>query len=97
MAHIPSPDGFGWKLLEGELHVNWTEENAAPDVVLEFMSCSCKKDCEKEHCSCASNGLPCTDMCKCKNCSNVIQVDDIIHDEEDIEDYDDDNEELEDI
>ena len=101
MDSIPPPDGIGWKLQSGELYIDWTDESAAPDVVLEFMSCPCKKGCEKENCSCASNGLPCTDMCKCKNCSNVIQVEDIINiinDEEDVDDYDDDtDEEFEDI
>ena len=90
MAHVPPPDGFGWKLSANELLINWSTENAAPDVVLEFLSCSCKKLCEKEKCSCASNGLPCTDMCKCKDCSNTISID-ITPDDEEVEDDEDEN------
>ena len=39
MTHIPSSDGFGWTVQDAELMINWSEENAAPDVVLELMLC----------------------------------------------------------
>ena len=72
MENIPHPQGYGWKLNnDNELQIDWNEENAAPDAVLELISCSCKNTCSQEKCSCASNSMECTDMCKCKKCTNM--------------------------
>ena len=46
MENIPHPQGYGWKLNNGnELRIDWNEENAAPDAVLELISCSYKNTC----------------------------------------------------
>ena len=65
MENIPSPNGHGWTLEDGELSFDCTNEDATPDVVSEFMACSCRKSCEKQTCKSA-----CTDMCSCKDCDN---------------------------
>ena len=48
--------GYGWKLEDDE--------------ILEFMACRCKNKCSIDICCCASNHLPCSDMCKCKTYDN---------------------------
>jgi hypothetical protein len=47
----------------------------APDSILEFLSCGCVKSCDSNRCTCRSNGLKCTDMCKLKDCSNAASND----------------------
>ena len=73
MENIPLPEGFGWKVNQGELLIDWTDDKAEPDVVLGLMSFTCKKVCDREKCSCAANGISCTGMCKCKTCANKIE------------------------
>ena len=70
---------------QGQLVVDWTEQKAAPDAVIEMMSCTCKKTCNKEKCTCISNGLPCTDVCKCNSCTNRHVEDEVVQDEVDME------------
>ena len=73
MVMLPSPDGYGWKIVEGELVIDWTDEKPAPDSVIEMMSCKCKKPCDaKNDCACHGNGLFCTDMRKCVTCENIM-------------------------
>ena len=45
--------------------------SAAPDSVLEFLSCGCSKSCDTNRCTCRANELKCTDLCKLKDCSNI--------------------------
>lgn len=62
---------LGWMDTGGVLNVNWMENKPAPDAVLEFASCKCKKTkCCNKQCKCKSLGLPCTDLCECVNCEN---------------------------
>ena len=91
MENIPLPEGFGWKVNQGELLIDWTDDKAAPDVVLGLMPCTCKKVCDQEKCSCAANGISCTDTCKCKTCANKIEEtnSELIDFEEDFEDLSD--------
>ena len=42
----------------------------APQAVLELLSCQCSRACELPRCTCLSNGLRCTPLCKLVNCSN---------------------------
>ena len=42
----------------------------APMAVLEFLWCQCKRRCELPHCTCLSNGLQCTDLCRLQHCDN---------------------------
>ena len=60
--NIADPIGLGWKIDDGQLVIDWGYERAAPDEILEFMSCQCKKKCTVESCCCASNQLNCTDV-----------------------------------
>ena len=76
MVMLPEPDGHGWKIVDDELVIDWTDEKPAPDAVIEMMSCKCKKPCNLQNqCSCHENGLSCTDMCKC-TCENKVDDDD---------------------
>ena len=91
MVMLPGPDGYGWKLVDDELVIDWTDDKPAPDTVIEMMSCSCKKPCNLENrCSCHENGLLCTDMCKCTSCENIEDEDDLDEpEEEECEDSED--------
>lgn len=67
----PSPAGHGWKVTNGEIHIHWMSQNAAPDSILEIVNCKCSKSkCNSARCSCRKSGLSCTDLCACKDCSN---------------------------
>ena len=96
MDSTPPPRGFGWTLNSGELYIDWSDENAAPDEVLEFLCCSCKNAClEENDCGCASNSLKCTDICSCKNCKNIDEEEEIAVDENegDLDEMDEDEDE----
>ena len=69
---IPSPvDCGGWELSpDGSLQVRWMQGSPAPDVVLEFLSCKCKKKCSLPKCECLANGLNCTSACTLQTCEN---------------------------
>ena len=79
------------KVEKEELLIDWTDEKAAPDAVIEMLSCRCKKKCEKNRCECLLNGLYCTDMCKCKSCENRMDDEEIEGGEDEWEDFEDDN------
>ena len=69
-------------------------QKPAPDEVLEFVICNCKKSrSETNKCLCFSLNMKCTDLCKCKSCSNVYTDEDVKTTEEDDENenFDDDN------
>ena len=62
MLILPSPDGFGWKLIDEDLEIDWTDDKPAPDSVIEMLACKCKKPCAESACDCHQNRLPCTDV-----------------------------------
>lgn len=68
----PSPAGRGWELKDEELTIHWMTSNVAPDQLLEFVNCGCKKGCSTQRCSCLKAGLRCTELCKCQNCVNTV-------------------------
>ncbi|XP_068232399.1 uncharacterized protein [Palaemon carinicauda] len=70
---VPSPlECKGWSLGDdGELLINWMTGAAAPNVVLEFLFCKCKKSCKLPSCQCIVNGLPCTQACILQDCENM--------------------------
>ena len=41
--NLPSPDGNGWKMLDGEIVSQFMNNKAAPNVILELNVCNCKK------------------------------------------------------
>ena len=77
---IPAPIGHGW-IHDAEndgYAIEWMSVNPKPNAVLEFLSCNCSRSCKSNKCSCAANGLRCTDMCHIRDCSNqeTIEEDD---------------------
>jgi len=79
---IPSPEKHGWLLskdVDGitTLDIDWMDCSPAPDSVLEFLSCSCAKQCMASSCICIQNLHKCTDMCRIQICSNYEQSNDI--------------------
>lgn len=74
--NIPNPyEGYGWVLREGKLEIQWMLLPPAPDQVMQLITCGCKTGCSTRACSCKSNGLSCTDLCKCKDCVNSTNYD----------------------
>ena len=66
-----NPVGNGWIREDGALSIQWTLNRPAPDEILEFISCNCKKSkCATNDCQCKSVSLDCIDMCKCDGCPN---------------------------
>ena len=44
---VPNPaDGHGWSVDNGDLTGQWMSGSPAPDMVLNCMSCNCKRDCQ---------------------------------------------------
>ena len=68
MVQLP-PEHHGWKRTENDLTVLWMNNLPAPETILEFVVCKCKRTCEGNGCQCASVDLPCTDACDCKGCN----------------------------
>lgn len=73
---VPSPTLHGWTINDGKLAIHWMRSAPAPEMVLELLSCKCVRSCKLPDCTCLSNGLSCTDMCRLQTCSNQKQVDD---------------------
>ena len=72
---IPKPEGHGWQFNKGLMTPKWISGAPAPNSILDFLSCDCKKDCNSQKCSCISNKLKCTPMCKLQTCSNMSTAD----------------------
>ena len=74
----------GWEEnVNGKLSPIKCLDKPAPQAVLELVKCGCKGSCEgKTNCSCKKNGLQCTALCKCSDCSNTEDY--RINDEEDL-------------
>jgi hypothetical protein len=75
----PQPEGQGWLQSDGVLEHKWISQKPAPDFLLEFWSCDCKKSASQNNmCVCVSNGLNCTDLCCCNACLNLpLNTDDM--------------------
>ena len=46
----------------------------ARKAVLELVKCGCQGNCDSANSSCLRNGLSCTALCKCTDCSNVQKL-----------------------
>ena len=57
----------------GKLAINWMRTPLAPDAVLALIACRCMHVYKLPDCTCFSNGLKCTDLCKLQNCGNKKQ------------------------
>ena len=83
---LPDPTNHGWKEENGSLAIRWTTEKPAPESILEFVTCNCRKShCINDQCSCKAVDLPCTDLCLCKECENDMELPE---DDDDAEDTD---------
>ncbi len=64
---MPSPNGHGWKIVDGKVCIEWMLLPAAPDQVLLLIACNCKKSaCKRAICISLSHALTCTDLCGCR-------------------------------
>lgn len=90
---VPSPEDHGWSTNEeGELEIKWMSGSPAPDAVLQFLSCRCVRSCKLPDCTCLSNGLKCTNLCKLQTCGNQCSEEEApaqLTDSEEDEDIDD--------
>jgi len=65
---------WGWQVVDERLSPMMTDMPAAPDNLLKFVRCKCRKNCESRLCTCRANGLQCVTACtNCKgtDCSNA--------------------------
>ena len=69
---LSDPADHGWINDDNErLGIHWTECEPAPEAILEFVTCSCRKsECRTNRCGCVFVNLRCTDLCLCKSCKN---------------------------
>ena len=68
---VPNPTQYGWTVDDDDkLAIHWMRAPPAPDVVLELLACKCVRSCKLPECTCLTNELPCTEMCKLQTCSN---------------------------
>ena len=72
---VPSPVGSGWCLEDGKLTIDWMSGEPAPQAVLELLSCQCSRICKLPGCTCLTNGLKCTDLCRLQDCTNRREED----------------------
>ena len=75
LSEVPLPGGHGWEIAGSAITVKWLNLKPAPEDILEFLSCSCKKSCLNEDCCCFKGGLKCTDICSVQ-CDNIASDDD---------------------
>ena len=94
MQRLPSPEGHGWKIQDGNLTPTLMTKEPAPVGLLELTTCSWKRSECRQICSCANAGLACTEACACmadESCCNPHglldwdgeEEDDYVSDEED--------------
>ena len=67
----PTPAGRGWTVSDKEISLCWMTKDPAPKDALQLIHCGCKSgQCSTNRCSCKSSKLPCTELCRCSNCSS---------------------------
>ena len=72
MLNLPNFCNHGWKVDDdGNVSIKWMTLAPAPDSILEFVNCKCKKGCENNRCSCVKAAMKCSDLCKCIGCRNT--------------------------
>ena len=71
---LPSLDSHGWIIENNVLCIQWMDQQPASEALMLLISCGCKTNCSTRRCSCVSQGLACTDGCKCgEACQNSTQ------------------------
>ena len=67
------PDEKGWELKDETLAIKWMGKNPAPEEILQFATCSCKKTkCTSGQCKCYAVKLKCINLCSCARCENMV-------------------------
>ncbi len=69
--NIPGPDGYGWKIEDDSLTIDWVLLPPAPEEILSLISCGCRAGCKTQACVCKAHFLKCTDLCHCLSCKNA--------------------------
>lgn len=71
VLNLPNFCDYGWTVDDdGNVSIKWMTLAPAPDSILEFVNCKCKKGCETNRCSCLKAAMKCSDLCKCIGCRN---------------------------
>ncbi|XP_070548281.1 uncharacterized protein [Ptychodera flava] len=71
----PSPHGHGWIVQDSDVSIQWMTLPPAPDSIINFVSCKCKKSGCSSRCSCREVELFCTELCQCVSCTNTTNID----------------------
>ena len=72
MGNSPSPQDNGWTVENKDIAICWMKKDPVPDELLSFIHCKCAEPkCDTKRCSCRSNGVPCTDLCECHDCTHM--------------------------
>ena len=61
---IPLPQGHRWTVSEDDIDMLWIDVLPAPASVLHFLKRNCKKQCNRDQCSCRKNLLKCIGTCR---------------------------------
>ncbi|XP_070581399.1 uncharacterized protein [Ptychodera flava] len=88
----PSPHGHGWIVQDSDVSIQWMTLPPAPDSVISFVSCKCKKSECLSRCSCREVDLLCTELCQCVSYSNSQNDEESETGDDSASDIDSDNE-----
>ena len=92
----PTPTEHGWKAGEGHLAIQWSTIAPASSALTELVKCGCQKGmCETNRCSCFKEGLPCTGLCHCLQCGNIVSIPPDVNIDPEVESDEDDEDEEE--
>ena len=85
MPNLNAPDirNHGWRIEDGRVSIQWMNLAPAPDSILAFVNCSCKKGCENNRCSCFRANMRCSDLCKCSSCLNASKNNESVDSDDD--------------
>ena len=84
---IPSPEEYGWNLVNGTFQRLMTKLPPAPSALIELVKCGCKATrCSSNVCKCRKNNLMYTEFCTCcdgvEGCDNAEEIGDTEMDDE---------------
>ena len=80
---VPEPQCSGWKEKDGVLCPILMTSDPIPESIIELTTCNCKKLLCRSTCSCANNGLCCTEACFCMAQPGCTTYEDFDSEEED--------------
>ena len=88
VLNAPSPAGYGWNLKGLDLEIKWFSDDTTLDDMYDIVSCKCQANCSTKRCKCNKNGLSCTKLCHCTECSNTNE-EEVEEDENDEDEHSD--------